>query len=931
VKRYGAGLAIILAVIIVLPSFIQAKYLQDGTAYSPNEIVIALKSQYAPITPVQKGGNVISGLSELDALNRQYSVINMWPLFPMAEKHGEAALAGYYSLTFGTSGSLEMILEAYAALSVMEHVEPVGVHRVYYVPNDPSLNTQWAMTTIQARQAWDIGRGDSTVPLGIADTGVDWDHPDLDGNMWYNFDDPIDGVDNDGNGYVDDIRGWDWVNNPLWPLPSPDDDSSTPDNDPMDFFGHGTHVAGIASAETNNSTGIAGLGFKCSIMALRIGYQGLDGNGYVQMNYAASAFYYAANNGAKAVNCSWGSDNSGGISTAASYATSHGVVLVSAAGNDNSSTAPYLCTRSDVIAVAATNDSDIKADFSNYGSWVDVSAPGVNIYSTYFNNTYASMDGTSMAAPHVVGLAGLISAAAPSLTRAQVQTRIINTTDDIDALNPGYANQLGSGRINAASALAGLGTPLAQPILIFPIGSIWLSTPHPTIIWSDTSQATVFHLQVDQHSSFNSTNVNDSTITDTTYYCPDSLADGTWFWRIRAGNGDFWTAYPASQVFRIDSRKPNTTTLLTPALYSWTNNRRPYFTWNAVTDVGGSGISKYFIQIDSDSLFSAPRLVDDSTNTVNYTLNADLPSNGTIYWRVKARDVAGNYGLYATSHFTIDTTPPESPINFGASPHNWTSNPAFTLTWTNPSEPAGIIRALFKVGSAPVSDNDTSGHFAGTPPATYTATATGPTLIYTWLVDAAGNSSYLNRAQDTIKFDNTPPSGSMASSPSESGNLNFNVTWSPGTDIGSGLAGLYDVRSRDGIGGSWVDWRISFSGLSATFSGVHGHTYYFEARARDLAGNLEPFSGNAESQTMVDTTLAGPPFVPGDANGSGDVNGLDIVYLINYLKGIGPPPPDPMLRGDANGSCSVNGVDVTYLLSYLKGGGGPPYAGECKK
>ncbi len=934
-KRVGlTGLAIMLAALVLSPQIATAQYLQNGVTYAPDRIVIVIKPQYAPISPVTRDGIVVTGLRDIDALNRQFSVSAMTPLFPGAEKHGEPAMAGYYSLIFRNGMLLESVLEAYASLGTIEHVEPDGIHRVYFNPNDALIGYQWALNTIHARQAWDTSRGDSTVILGIADTGVNWHHYDLDGNLWFNFDDPIDGSDNDGNGYIDDIRGWDWVNNPTNPPPAPGEDGDTPDNDPDDYYGHGTHVAGIASAETNNSIGVAGLGFNCSIMALRIGWAASDGNGYVSMSYAASAFYYATNEGAMAINCSWGSDYSGGIGAAASYATGHRVVIVSAAGNDDNQIASYLCSRTDVIAVAATDQYNHKAGFSNYGSWVDVSAPGVSIYSTYLNNTYIYMDGTSMAAPYVTGLVGLIRSAEPSWTRSQVTDRIISTADNIDGINPGYAGLLGSGRINAQNALDGLGgIPLATPIPISPVGGGWLNTSHPTFIWSDTTDAPEYHLQIDQSSSYSSPDLNDSTIADTTFYCTVSLPDNSsvssyYYWHVRGGSGSSWTDYCQSQLFRIDTGAPLPPNLLTPAQNSWTNERRPYFSWEASTDQGYSGINRYYIQVDDDSLFSGYRLIIDSSVVTHYTPSSDISVEGRIFWRVRARDNAENYGTYAVGYFNLDATPPGSPIGFNASPDGWTSDPNFTLNWTNPADPSGIDLALYKVGSPPAFDYDTTGHFTATPPASYVADSTGVLQIYLWLKDIAGNTSYLTRAQDSIRFDNIPPAGCIASSPSISGSGNFNVTWSSGNDEGSGLAGIYDVRYKDGEEGTWVDWLTETTDSSASFDGgVHNHTYYFEARTRDLVGNLEPFTAVAETQTLVDTTFTGPPFVPGDANASGSVNGLDVVFLVGYLKG-GPAPPDPILRADANGSCSVNGLDVTYLVAFLKGGPAP-FAGDC--
>jgi subtilisin family serine protease len=911
-------------VLVALVSYSGAQYLQDGVSYVPNGIVVVVKPILAPVGPTLQNGLIVTGIDDIDQLNRQYGVTVMWQLFPGAEKKGGPEMAGFYSIRFSRGFSLEDVLAAYDGLASVDHVEPIGVHRVSFNPNDQYISYQWAINRIDAREAWDIDRGDPAVPLAIADTGVDWNHPDLDGNIWVNVNDPIDGSDNDGNGKIDDYRGWDWVDNQNgWG--SEDDD--TPDNNPMDFAGHGTHVSGIATAETNNFIGVAGIGFDCSIMCLRIGWLDADGFSYVQMDYAAAAMYYAGDNEAKAFNCSWGSSNSGGISAAATYASSHGVLLISAAGNDNNQTAPYLCTRTDVIAVAATNQSDQKADFSNYGDWVDVSAPGVNVYSTVFDNNYGYMEGTSMAAPHVTGLAGLLCSAAPYLSRAQVQTQIINTTDNIDAVNPSYIGLLGSGRINAFTAVEPYGNPLAVPIPISPFYGQWLSNSHPTIIWSDTAEATRYHLQIDDVSNFGSPLISDSTLTDTSYYVSIALSDMTWYWRVRAGNSSAWTAYCATQMFGVDTHGPDPVTLISPAQDSYTNDRTPIFSWSAADDGGGSGVNRYFLQVDNDSLFGAPLLVNDSTIATNYVLSFNLPADSRIYWRVESRDNAGNFSVWANGAFTLDNTSPPDPVDFAISPDGWSSGALFAFYWTDPSDPSGIAAASYKVGAPPTSNIDTTGRRYGDPPINYTAQDAGILPVYLWLIDGAGNSSYLNTACDSIWFDDQPPSGCQAFSPGTSPNLNFTVFWSTGSDDGAGLSGYYDVKYMDSVGGVWLAWQNYTPLTSASFGGLHGHVYYFEARTYDLVGNAEEFTGMAECRTLVDTTYSGPTFIPGDANGSGNVNGIDVVYLVSYLKG-GPPPPDPILRADANGSCTVNGIDVVYLVSYLKGGP-PPFAGDC--
>jgi len=451
-KRYKA----VLFACLILSSLLLSGINTLAGEYSNENIVkdaavVVFSNQICPLLLDIKQDVVETGIAAIDELNRELGVTDMWPLFPSADKHGKPEMVGFYSITFDSKNNLETVLAEFAKLPIVEYAEPVTVHRTFFTPNDPSLFSQWGLARVEAENAWDVGQGSSDVILGITDTGVDWDHPDLADKIWINEDDPVDGLDNDDNDYPDDYHGWDWVNGVSgWP----GEDTYTPDNDPMDFDGHGTHCSGIAAASTNNGIGIAGLGFNCRIMALRVGWKGADGNGYVRMDFAASAFYYAANNGAKALNCSWGSSGSGALRLATDYAVAQGVVIVTAAGNDNSMSAPYLGTRQDVIAVASTNNSDHKSGFSNYGTWVDVSAPGSAIYSTYFDNAYFTLDGTSMAAPFVVGLAGLIMASEPSLSRAEVITRIIGTTDDIDGLNPGYEGWLGSGRINAYAALA---------------------------------------------------------------------------------------------------------------------------------------------------------------------------------------------------------------------------------------------------------------------------------------------------------------------------------------------------------------------------------------------------------------------------------------------------------------------------------------------
>jgi len=306
------------------------------------------------------------------------------------------------------------------------------------LPNDPYYYSQMHLSTINAPQAWDITIGNHEVVIAIIDTGVDWDHPDLEANIWHNSDEiPGDGIDNDNNGFIDDIRGWDFVNADLEKVYQ-GEDPGPPDNNPKDFHGHGTHVAGIAGATGNNGLGVTGVCWDCTIMPVRAGYKNKYAQGVLQISDIAAALAYAADNGADIINMSFGSSYlSSTERIAIDYAASKGCILIAAAGNKNEGKPHYPSSFHNVLAVASTEEtSGTKSYFSNYGLWIDVAAPGSSIYSTYVDDTYQSMSGTSMASPVVAGLAALIKSAHPSWSNQQIINQIIAGADDIDSENP---------------------------------------------------------------------------------------------------------------------------------------------------------------------------------------------------------------------------------------------------------------------------------------------------------------------------------------------------------------------------------------------------------------------------------------------------------------------------------------------------------------
>lgn len=329
-------------------------------------------------------------------------------------------------------------------------VEPNYRVHILAAPNDPLLEDLWALTNtgrtggtpgadINAIDAWGVTTGSSSVIVGVIDTGIDYLHPDLADNMWVNSGEiPDNGVDDDGNGFVDDIYGYDFFRN---------------DNDPRDEHSHGTHVAGTIAGRGNNGIGITGVNWECKLMACRF----LDANGSGSVTDAIDAINYAVANGADILCNSWGGMGySEALKAAITNARDHGVLFVAAAGNsgDNNDANPHYPSSydvSNVIAVAATDHQDALATFSCYGrQTVDLGAPGVSILSSVLEGGYDWYSGTSMATPHVVGVAALLLANDPQMSLQELKSRIIWTGEAVGSLD---GKTVSGRRLNAYNAL----------------------------------------------------------------------------------------------------------------------------------------------------------------------------------------------------------------------------------------------------------------------------------------------------------------------------------------------------------------------------------------------------------------------------------------------------------------------------------------------
>lgn len=328
--------------------------------------------------------------------------------------------------------------------------EPDYTVHAAFAPNDPFFPQLWGLhntgqtggspdADIDAAEAWDVTRGDASVVVAVIDTGVDYNHPDLAANMWTNSAEiPGNGIDDEGDGWVDDVHGIDTVNI---------------DGNPMDDNSHGTHCAGTIGAVGNNGIGVAGVCHTVRIMPLKF----LASNGFGQTSAAITCIDYARTHGAKILSNSWAGDEfSQLLLEAIQRARNAGILFVAAAGNEGTNNdavttypASYTPLVDNQLTVAATDNSDQLAFFSNYGASVDLAAPGVNIYSTTPNNTYSFFSGTSMAAPHVSGAAALLLARYPGLTPAQLKARLLSNVDTPASL----LGKTASGRLNVNRAL----------------------------------------------------------------------------------------------------------------------------------------------------------------------------------------------------------------------------------------------------------------------------------------------------------------------------------------------------------------------------------------------------------------------------------------------------------------------------------------------
>lgn len=614
--------------------------------YQDGLVVFQLKEQAKIINTITPKSRVVDFKKEplLKELS-QFAIVEVLRLHPDIK---DEKLKRTYQVQLQDIYKVDEVIRILKRNPSIEYAEFKELHRPFLTPNDlganatntagtsPSTN-QWSLHKIQAQQAWDIGTGASNIVVAVTDDAFKIDHLDLVNKLVS----PYDAVTQSNN-------------------PSPCGTNNG---------NHGTHVAGTVGAQTNNGTGVASIGFNVSVMPIKIG------NCNNQLTHGFEGITYAANNGAHVVNMSWGG---GGFSNygqnVCNFAWNQGTILVAAAGNNDASTIFYPAGYNNVVAVASTTPTDARSSFSQYGTWINIAAPGSNIRSTYASSTYSSISGTSMASPHVAGLLGLMRSVAPNATNTQLINCLYSGADNINAQNPNFIGQLGAGRINAYNSMVCAAQYAAEHDasisgIVSPSTTLCGGTFQPVVTLSNMGSATLTSATITYNFgganqvfnwtgsllTGNSTNVTlpEGTLPDGNYTltATSSMPNGN--------NDQNPTNDMSQQTFSVDNNGQFVTlTLITDCWGSET-------TWQVIDDANGQIVTSGGPYIDGQPL---------GQNTHNFCLPTgcysfkifDVYGDGMYGSQYQSCSVNGNYFMQyedGTEIFTMTA----ANANFGSS------------------------------------------------------------------------------------------------------------------------------------------------------------------------------------------------------------------------------------------------------------------------
>lgn len=844
----------LLLLFIVLGSVSLSKAQSVYEWYQDGIVVFQMKTDASYNFPVNGKMVDFNRVPFIAQLKDQYGVTQMKQLHP---NDSDEKLRNTFQIRFEMWAQVEDVIKAIQKNPQIEYAEKKELHRRTLTPNDLGGNStngtgMWHLYMMQAQQAWDLSTGNSNVVVAVTDDAILTTHVDLQNKLVM----PYDAVDNDTD-----------------PNPCGSNNGN-----------HGTHVAGTVGAETNNNTGVSSIGFNVSIMPVKIGNcSDVLTNGYDGINYAA-------NNGADVINMSWGGL---GISTYgqnildAAWDNGNGSILVAAAGNDDTDVMFYPAAYNNVVAVSSTTNNDSKSGFSNYGTWVDISAPGSAIRSTYAgsNTDYARIQGTSMASPNVAGLVGLMKSYAPGATNQDLINCLLSSADDISSQNSGYIGELGSGRINAYAALQCVGAfnlPLDAGIsaIVVPGPSVCGSTFTPEV-------------QLRNYGTSALTSV------DITYEWNGTPAVYNWTGNLTQGQSEVVTL-PAqtgsngSYTFTASTSNPNGGTDLTPS----NDESQQAFT----VDVNGQQID-FFLSLDcyaeeidwriedgsGTTLFSGGGYTNSGTaQIINETfclpvgcydfIITDSFGDGMFGSQYNGCSIDGDYNITdGNGNVLVQMTAANA--NFGTSAtHNFcvlTPNPVNDAGISSISPPApacaGGIEAeveLTNFGSDPLTST------------TINFNTGGATQNFAWTGNLAQGQSAnvtlpaVTSSPGSITYTayTTDPNGTTDDNPfNDEETQSMNVFVSPATPVISQSGNSLSVTLGSG---ETAEWSLggSSAGTGATITMSGSGTY--EVVVANAAGCESSTSGFFESQASIsEIALVNSLLIfPNPTNGSVNVN-----------------------------------------------------------
>jgi len=578
----------------------------ENEVYYKDKIFLKVKEEVGLRLPKYSGNQKMSNYPILGKVADEYKVEAVYHPFPKVKN---STFVNTYQVNIDPESDIDELIATLQADPNVEYAEKIPVETLFFDPNDPAENAgeQWHLATMDALAAWDLSLGDEDVVVAVVDDAVKITHEDLTNSKWVNPGEIAgNGIDDDDNGYIDDINGWDVADN--------DNNPNPPSTATASAFSHGTHVAGLVGATTNNSKGVAAIGGGVSIMAVKCTANNTSNTSVISHGWAG--FQYAMGSGADIINISWGGTGSSFTYQALINAAHNaGITIVAAAGNSSTNTQFYPAAYDNVIAVGATTSTDAKASFSNYGTWIDVAAPGSSLKSCVAtsNTAYGYKSGTSMASPVTAGLCALLLSYEPTLDTEDILACLTSTAEPVVG-----STSLGAGRINANAAMlcaapASCSTP-------YELETSNLGSVSTTLNWADTG-ADNYTLRVRETGSSWSTFT-----TSNTNYSYSTTACQSYEFEVRSNcSGGETSNYSSAETF--------TTLPEGPSNYCTAKANTANFEWIAGVNFGGVNITS-----SSNGGYSQEALcynINLQTND-DYTLTLTPGFAGAaygVYWR----------------------------------------------------------------------------------------------------------------------------------------------------------------------------------------------------------------------------------------------------------------------------------------------------------